>query len=210
MTEEIQWYASINATTEGPFTEEQIKEKEAANTIQRDTLLWHKELGDWIPLRNIETFTLLQPIVEEGQPPEPPIEVKLTLGDYLNKVRMDNIALTGSIPLGDALERLAVAISRSGVRFDDMGNPMKKAVNVELGNLLLEALRRVPRTVDFQPVSLGYDPTRPMFFEGEAYSCPINSEMVMLLPKDKPPPVFPETDSDMTASPTKEGQTTPM
>jgi hypothetical protein len=127
-------------------------------------------------------------------------EQQQSLHFYLNKITCSGIALTDSIPLGDAIERLATAISRSGVKIDPAtGNPTMKQVNKELGELLMEALRRPTRQIATHPTCLGFDPSRPLFMEGEAYSCPVNAEMVLLRGKSQPALVFPDTDGEHNA-----------
>jgi len=126
---------------------------------------------------------------------------KPSLHKLLNYIRCSAILLTDSIPLGDALERIAVAIQRTGVRLDEAGNPAMKEVNRELGQVLLDTLSRAPRTVDVVPVTLGFDPARPYWRKGEALSVPITSECVMLLKKDpREQPVFANTDVEDVAT----------
>ena len=131
------------------------------------------------------------------------VPTALTLHEYLNKITCSGIALTDNIPFGDAIERMATAISRSGVKIDPKtGNPTQKNINKELGELLMAALGRKSKTVDFHPTCIGMDPSRPLFMEGEAYSCPMNAEMVLLRGKDQEPMHFPDTDQEAKATTT--------
>jgi hypothetical protein len=129
--------------------------------------------------------------------------VKPNLLTLLNNVKLDNILLSNGIGLGDALMRLSAAICRSGVNFDTNGNPTVRNVNSELGTLLKERLMAIPRETVAKPVTIGPDPSRPLFMQGEAMSCPINTEVLIPLSLRGPAPVFPETDNDSVATPAK-------
>ena len=142
-----------------------------------------------------EVATKSAPAVQEE-------EARPTLQDLLNKILMNGVVLTDSIPLGDALERLAVAIGRSGEQRREEGavTITDRQVNKELGDLLLESLRRCPRTIKSVRTSFGWDPSRSLFAKGEALEIPINAMLLMLLPKDpsQHPVVIPVGDNPHT------------
>jgi len=116
----------------------------------------------------------------------------------LNRVTCDNIALTNSVKLGDALYHLALAIGRSGEEVDDMGNVSRKGVNSGVASLIHEFLgTKLNSKLQMAPVNIGYDPMNPLFAKGEAYSIPIDAEMVMILNvKANPPNVIHADDGD--------------
>ena len=110
------------------------------------------------------------------------IEAGSTTFEALNRITCDNIALTNCVKLGDALYHLALAIGRSGEEMDEMGNISKRGINAGVAKLIHDFLAvKLDSPLRMAPANVGYDPMNPLFREGEAYSIPIDAEMVMIL-----------------------------
>ena len=147
--------------------------------------------------------------VAPAEKQEDKAEVRPSMQELLNNIKMEGVIFANGISLGDALETLANAISRSGETYGLVNGQdvREKGVNKELGTLLIEMLRRTPRAIRVIPTSFGWDPHRPMFVEGEAVELPINATMLMLLPKSGPrPPSVPVGDNPNQASPIAAGR----
>ena len=122
-----------------------------------------------------------------------------TFHELLNNIRCNNILLSNSIPLGDALYQLAVGIGKSGATFEENGNVKKTAANRDLGKLIHETLTRRPRTTIAVKCEIGFDPGRCVFTGREAQQMPIQTDTVILLPLDESKrPVTVRTDSETT------------
>ena len=148
-------------------------------------------------------------VTPSAKPVEKVEEVKRipTVLEVFNNLKLNGILLSQGIPLGDALERLASGLSRTGTVFDDMGNVKTKGVNKSMGDYILDFLRKpAPQKLEWVAGTYGWDPHAPMFVKGEALDIPVSGNFFMLLPKDvKAQPVFPETDSEQNPSTIKGG-----
>ena len=68
--ESEKWFMIIAGERDGPFTTQDIQDLIDRKQVSVNTMIWHKDMRDWMPLREVETFRLKPP--PEPEPEEPP------------------------------------------------------------------------------------------------------------------------------------------
>jgi outer membrane beta-barrel protein len=68
------WFVHLQGKQEGPFSQDEIRQKLLARSIQVETFAWRQGMKDWAPLGNIEAFNgLFTPKPPATPPPSHPL-----------------------------------------------------------------------------------------------------------------------------------------
>lgn len=56
MTIEQQWWYSLNGSKQGPLTKAELKKLIENKSINKDQLVWNKNLDSWVTLDSVQEF----------------------------------------------------------------------------------------------------------------------------------------------------------
>lgn len=101
----IEWHTSTDGNQGGPFTREEIHDLIERRALSRNTLVWNRNLPDWLPILSSEFVTVFST--------PPPLTVSTTNQKHTDKKSSGNSNKILSLIGSGSLLLIAVFLSRS-------------------------------------------------------------------------------------------------